>query len=99
MAPWQCDRDEQPHQLTELIHHCDAGSQYTSSRLAEHLDPAGIAATIGSVDDACDNALMESAIGLFKRADQTGATVEDVLPCRVRHREMGALVLPPSTPR
>ncbi|MGW0964265.1 hypothetical protein ACWD4K_35940, partial [Streptomyces gelaticus] len=40
--------------------------QYTSFRLAEHLDVAGIAASIGSVGDACDNALVESAIGLYK---------------------------------
>ncbi|MEE1792823.1 IS3 family transposase [Streptomyces sp. BE308] len=66
MALWQRDRDEQPHQRGELIHHSDAGSQYTSFRLAEHLDAAGIAASIGSVGDAYDNALMESAIGLFK---------------------------------
>ncbi|MFJ7902808.1 integrase core domain-containing protein, partial [Streptomyces sp. NPDC096198] len=31
-----------------------------------HLDAAGIAASIGSVGDAYDNALMESTIGLFK---------------------------------
>ncbi len=41
-------------------------AQYTSFRLAEHLATAGIAASIGSVGDAYDNALMESAIGLFK---------------------------------
>ncbi|MGY4927213.1 IS3 family transposase [Streptomyces sp. 900105755] len=39
---------------------------HTSFRLAEHLDTAGIAASIGSVGDAYDNALMESTIGLFK---------------------------------
>lgn len=66
MALWQRDRDEKPHQRGELIHHSDAGSQYTSFRLAEHLDAAGIAASIGSVGDAYDNALMESTIGLFK---------------------------------
>jgi putative transposase len=49
-----------------LIHHSDAGSQYTSFKLAEHLDAAGIAASIGSVGDAYDNALMESTIGLYK---------------------------------
>ncbi|WP_329173359.1 integrase core domain-containing protein [Streptomyces sp. NBC_01477] len=50
----------------ELVHHFDAGSQYTSFRLAEHLEAAGIAASIGSVGNAYDNALMESTIGLFK---------------------------------
>ncbi|WP_442812659.1 integrase core domain-containing protein [Streptomyces sp. NBC_01343] len=49
-----------------MIHHSDAGSRYTSFRLAEHLDAAGIATSIGSVGDAYDNALMESTIGLFK---------------------------------
>ena len=66
MAIWQRDRDQRPIQPGELIHHSDAGSQYSSFRLAEHLDAAGIAASIGSVGDAYDNALMESTIGLFK---------------------------------
>ncbi|MFF0143069.1 IS3 family transposase [Streptomyces sp. NPDC005227] len=66
MALWQRDREEHPYQRGKLIHHSDAGSQYTSFRLAEHLAAAGIAASIGSVGDAYDNSLMESAIGLFK---------------------------------
>ncbi|MFH8520465.1 IS3 family transposase [Streptomyces gelaticus] len=66
MALWQRDRDEHPYVRGELIHHSDAGSQYTSFKLAEHLDAAGIAVSIGSVGDAYDNALMESTIGLFK---------------------------------
>ncbi|WP_406410636.1 IS3 family transposase [Streptomyces sp. NBC_01614] len=66
MALWQRDRDQLPHQKGQLIHHSDAGSQYTSFALAEHLDRAGIAASIGSVGDAYDNSLMESTIGLFK---------------------------------
>gem|GEM_PF-673078 len=66
MALWQRDRDQQPVTAGELVHHSDAGSQYTSFRLAEHLEAAGIAASIGSVGDAYDNALMESTIGLFK---------------------------------
>ncbi|WP_248844144.1 IS3 family transposase, partial [Streptomyces hirsutus] len=52
--------------LAGAVLHTDHGAQYTSFRLAEHLDAAGIAASIGSVGDAYDNALMESAIGLFK---------------------------------
>ncbi|WP_259465160.1 IS3 family transposase [Streptomyces sp. TLI_171] len=54
MALWQRDRDGYPPRRGELIHHSDAGSQYTSFRLAEHLDAAGIAASIGSVGDAYD---------------------------------------------
>ncbi len=66
MALWQRDRDQRPVMPGELVHHSDAGSQYTSFRLAEHLDAAGIAASIGTVGDAYDNALMESTIGLYK---------------------------------
>jgi putative transposase len=52
MALWQRDRDEHPYVRGELIHHSDAGSQYTSFKLAEHLDAVGIAASIGSVGRA-----------------------------------------------
>jgi transposase InsO family protein len=49
-----------------LIHHSDAGSQYTSIAFAETLVLEGIAPSIGSVGDAYDNALAETTIGLFK---------------------------------
>ncbi len=49
-----------------LIHHSDAGSQYTSLAFTDHLLTAGIDASIGSVGDAYDNALAESTIGLYK---------------------------------
>ncbi|MEU9361753.1 DDE-type integrase/transposase/recombinase [Streptomyces sp. NPDC048301] len=52
MALWQRDRDAHPHVRGELMHRSDAGSQYTSFKLAEHLDAVvGIAASIGSVGD------------------------------------------------
>nr|WP_157129546.1 IS3 family transposase [Nocardia amamiensis] len=51
---------------TGLVHHSDAGSQYTSLAFTETLRGSGIAGSIGSVGDALDNALMESAIGLYK---------------------------------
>jgi putative transposase len=66
MALWQRDREGRPPGTGNLVHHSDAGSQYTSFTLAEHLAAAGIAASIGSVGDTYDNALMESTIGLFK---------------------------------
>ncbi|MER7105495.1 integrase core domain-containing protein, partial [Streptomyces humidus] len=53
-------------QLTKVLRRPIESAQYTSFRLAEHLDAAGIAASIGSAGDAYDNALMESTIGLFK---------------------------------
>lgn len=49
-----------------LVPHSDAGSQYTAISLTEALIEAGIAASIGTVGDALDNALMESTIGLYK---------------------------------
>lgn len=49
-----------------LIHHSDAGSQYTALAFTEELREAGIAGSIGTVGDALDNALMESTIGLYK---------------------------------
>jgi putative transposase len=49
-----------------LVHHSDAGSQYTSFRFTQHLIDAGIDGSIGTVGDALDNALAESTIGLCK---------------------------------
>lgn len=66
MALWQRDREGHPTIAGELIHHSDAGSQYTSIRLAEHLELEGIRPSIGSVGDAYDNALMETINGLYK---------------------------------
>jgi putative transposase len=70
MALWQRDRDGHPVTAGQLIHHSDAGSQggfqYTSIKLTDHLDLQQIAASIGSVADAYDNALMETANGLYK---------------------------------
>jgi len=52
--------------LSGLVHHTDAGSQYTSIAFTDRLVEAGIDASVGSVGDAYDNALAESQIGLFK---------------------------------
>jgi putative transposase len=51
---------------TGLVHHSDAGSQYTSITFGEALIEAGISPSIGTVGDALDNALQESTIGLYK---------------------------------
>jgi putative transposase len=65
MALWH--RDHGGHPVSAgLIHHSDAGSQYTSIAFTAHLMAEGILASIGTVGDALDNALMESAIGLYK---------------------------------
>ncbi len=52
--------------LTGLIHHNDAGSQYTSVRFTERLLEEGIDPSIGVVGDAHDNCLAESINGLYK---------------------------------
>ena len=49
----------------ELVHHSDAGSQYTSYAFGQVLDD-GVLASIGSVGDAYDNALAESFVDSFK---------------------------------
>ena len=52
--------------LAGLVHHTDAGSQYTSIAFTERLAHAGVDPSVGGVGDALDNALAESVIGLFK---------------------------------
>ena len=66
IALWQRDRDGHQPLPGQLIHHSDAGSQYTSLRLTEHLALEDIRPSIGSVGDAYDNALMETINGLYK---------------------------------
>ena len=59
-------RARQGHDLQGLVHHSDAGSQYTSIRYTERLAEAGATPSIGSVGDSYDNAMAESIIGLYK---------------------------------
>ena len=64
-AVWTRRRDGVAN-LAGLVHHNDAGSQYTSIAFTDRLAQAGIDPSVGSVGDAYDNALAESVIGLFK---------------------------------
>lgn len=66
IALWQREREGNPVSPGDLIHHSDAGSQYTAIRLTEHLALEGIAPSIGTVGDAYDNALMETINGIYK---------------------------------
>jgi putative transposase len=50
----------------KLIHHSDAGSQYTSHDYTQALDDHDVRASIGTVGDALDNALAESFVDSFK---------------------------------
>jgi putative transposase len=50
----------------KLVHHSDAGSQYTSFDYTQTLDDHDVLASIGTVGDALDNALAESFVDSFK---------------------------------
>jgi len=56
----------QPGADVALVHHSDAGSQYTSIDYTQTLDDHGVLASIGTVGDAYDNALAESFVDSFK---------------------------------
>lgn len=103
MALWHRGGDGHPVTGGQLVHHSDAGSQYTSIKFTDHLSLEGIAPSIGSVGDAYDNALMENRdrpvqdrmpphSGLPPRA------LQDHRRHRVRHRQLGRLIQQPPTP-
>jgi putative transposase len=64
MALWT--RAQADELVDGLIHHSDAGSQYTSIVYSQRLEDARAVASIGSVGDSYDNAMAESVIGLYK---------------------------------
>lgn len=59
MAAWQ-------RHTNGCVHHSDAGSQYTSIRYTDRLAHAGLAASIGTIGDSYDNAMVEALNGTFK---------------------------------
>ncbi|WP_157887868.1 IS3 family transposase [Frondihabitans sp. PAMC 28766] len=59
MALWRRDQTDRKVQAG-MIHHSDAGSQYTSIRFTETVALEGLVASIGSVGDAYDNAAAET---------------------------------------
>ncbi len=65
MALWRRDHAGRPV-TAGMVHHSDAGSQYTSIKFTETLMLQGLCASIGTVGDAYDNALAESTIALYK---------------------------------
>jgi len=52
--------------LSGLVAHSDAGSQYVSIAMTQRLIDEGIDPSVGSVGDAYDNALAETTVGSFK---------------------------------
>jgi putative transposase len=65
MALWSRDRDGITL-AAGMVHHTDAGSQYTSFAFTSRLIDAGVDASVGSIGDGYDNALAETTIGLYK---------------------------------
>lgn len=80
MALWV--RDRAGHDVTGVVQHSDAGTQYTALRYSERLSDAGAIASIGTVGDSYDNALAESVVGLYKtecvRIDGPFRTVDEL---------------------
>jgi len=64
MAIWS--RAQADELIDGLIHHSDAGSQYTAIRYSDRLNDMHAVASIGSVGDSFDHAMAESVIGLSK---------------------------------
>lgn len=63
MAIWV--RNRAGEDVTGVIQHSDAGSQYTALRYSERFPDVGAIACIGTVGDSYDNALA-SLVGLYK---------------------------------
>jgi putative transposase len=68
----------QPGAEVELVHHSDAGSQYTSREFQQELDDHHVLASIGSVGDAYDNAMAESFVDTLK----TELVADRIFPSR-----------------
>jgi putative transposase len=64
-AIWSRQR-EGVHDLKDVVHHTDRGSQYTSIRFTERLAETGIQPSVGAVGSSYDNALAETINGLYK---------------------------------
>lgn len=69
----------------QTVHHSDRGSNYTSLRFGQRLEDHGILASMGSVGDSYDNALMENFFStlktelVYRRSWQTREEAENEL--------------------
>ena len=103
MALWRRDQTDRPVSAG-MIHHSDAGSQYTSIRFTETVALEGLVASIGSVGDAYDNAAAETVMGLYKNEairtnHPSGPALQGHRRCRGSHLRLGPLVQQRATPR
>ena len=64
MALWM--RDRAGYDVTGVVQHFYAGTQYTAFRYYERLRDGAAIGSIGTVGDSYDNALAETVIGLYK---------------------------------
>jgi putative transposase len=64
MALWT--RAQARQDVKGLIHHSDAGSEYTAITYRDAVGDVGALASIGTVGDSYDNAMAESLNGLYK---------------------------------
>ena len=60
MALWT--REQAGHLVDGLVHHSDAGSQYTSIRYTDRLLDAGAVASVGSTGDSYDTQSMLGSV-------------------------------------
>lgn len=65
-----------------LVHHSDRGSQYTSFDYTQTLDDHGLLASVGSVGDACDNALAVRSGGPERASWRWQASSPEAFPTR-----------------
>ena len=72
-----------------LIHHSDAGGQYTAIRYSHRLADVGAVASIGSVGDSYDNAMAERDRSLQDRVCPSRRTLARRRRPRARHLELG----------
>ena len=62
MACWR----RKPEPDSGLVHHADHGTQYTSWAFGQRLRQAGLLGSMGTVEDALDNAMAESFFGTLQ---------------------------------
>ena len=81
-----------------LIHHRDAGWQYTAVLFAKRCAKAGIEISMGSVGDAYDNAVCESFHATLKKELDPPPLLADQARARLRRVRIHRSVLQPRAP-
>lgn len=90
MALWARDHHGEPVPA-RLVHHSDAGSQYTSSAFTQSLVDAGADPSVGSIGGRIrQRPRRDDDRPLQDRADQPSGTVEDDRPGRAPPRSNGS---------